>query len=108
MLEPDRIRATGDSESRLLFVGVRRLSFCRRGEGRRTCIVCAGGPLIALCLSGEVSSSFRGAAGNLKVCEKELEAFRVMFGTCGVLGAVVMPGRLLPGRAGNANSLELS
>jgi hypothetical protein len=25
-----------------------------------------------------------------------------------VLGVVVVPGRLLPGRAGNANSLELS
>jgi hypothetical protein len=61
-----------------------------------------------LCRSGEVSSSVGGAAGNLKVFEKELEVLRVMLGIRGVLGVVAMPERLLPGRAGKANSLELS
>lgn len=108
MLDPDIIRATGDRESILGFAGVRRFSFCSRGEGRRFCIACAGWPPAVLCRSGEVSFSVGGAAGNLKLWEKDLDAFRVMLGIWGVPGAVAMPGRLLPGRAGNANSLELS
>jgi len=107
MLDPDIIRATGDNESRLGFVGVLR-SFCDRGEGRRFCTACKGAPLATLCLSGEVSSSVGGAAGNLKLCENELDAFRVILGMFGVLGVVVTPGRRLPGRAGKANSVELS
>jgi hypothetical protein len=99
------MRAIGDSES-MWFVGVRRFSL-RRGEGRRCTFVCVGALPYALCRSGEVLASDGGAAGNLKVLEKELEAFRVM-GSWGVLGVVVVPVRLLPGRAGNANSLELS
>jgi hypothetical protein len=79
----------------------------RRGEGRRGTFVCASALPYALCRSGEVLLSDGGAAGNLKVFEKELEAFRVT-GSWGVLGVVVTPGRLLPGRAGNAKSLELS
>lgn len=63
---------------------------------------------MALRRSGEDSSSVGGAAGNLKLCEKELEGFLVV-GMCGVLGVVLMPGRRLPaGRGGRANSLELS
>jgi hypothetical protein len=108
MLDPDIMRATGDNESRLLFVGFRFVSFCNRGEGRRACIGCDGGPLATLCRSGEVSSSVGGAAGNINCFEKELDAFRVMLGMCGVLGVDVAPERLRPGRAGNANSLELS
>jgi hypothetical protein len=80
MLDPEIIRATGDNESSMWFVGVRLLSFGRRGEGRRFCTACAGGPLAGLRRSGEVSSSVGGAAGNLKLWEKELDAFRVMLG----------------------------
>lgn len=61
-----------------------------------------------LCPSGEVSSSLGGAAGNLKLLEKELDGLRVVIGICGVLGVVAMPGRRLPDRDGKANSLELS
>jgi hypothetical protein len=81
MLEPDIMRATGDSESTMELPGVRLVSFCKRGDGRRFCVTCAGGPLTALCRSGEVSCSVGGAAGNLKLCEKELEAFLVVLGS---------------------------
>jgi hypothetical protein len=81
MLEPEIMRATGDSESRWLFVGGRFASFCNRGEGRRGCKDCDVGPLAMLCRSGEVSSSVGGAAGKRNCFEKELEAFRVMLGT---------------------------
>jgi len=101
------MRVMGDSASMVGFVGVRR-SFGSRGEARRVCEVCRGWPLLALCRSGEVSLSVGGAAGNLKVWEKEFEAFRVMVGTIGVLGLVVVPGRLLPGRIGKANSVAVS
>jgi hypothetical protein len=108
MLEPDITRAIGDSESTMEFVGAFRCSFCNLGDGRRFCITCAGGPLATLCRSGEFSLSEGGAAGNLKVLENEFEALRVTIGIFGVLGVVVTPGLLLPSRAGNANSLELS
>jgi hypothetical protein len=108
MLEPDITRAIGDSESTIEFAGAFRCSLCNRGDGRRCCIACAGGPLATLCRSGDTSLSEGGSAGNLKVLENELDAFRVTIEIFGVLGVVVTPGLLLPGRAGNANSLELS
>lgn len=107
MLDPDIIRVIGDSASMLEFVGV-RLSFASRGEERRFCKACRACPPPALCRSGDDSRSVGGPAGNLKVCEKEFEAFRVMVGTSGVLGLVVVPGRLLPGRIGKAKSVALS
>lgn len=108
MLDPDIIRVMGDSESRLGLVGALR-SLCNLGEGRRFCTACAGGLVGTLGRSGEVSSSVGGAAGNLKLLENELDALRVvMLGMFGVLGVVVIPGRLRPGRAGMANSPELS
>jgi hypothetical protein len=72
------------------------------------CNACDDGILATLCRSGEVSSSVGGAAGNLNACEKEFDAFRVMLGMIGVLGLVVEPSRLLPGRIGKANSLAWS
>jgi hypothetical protein len=101
-------RAMGDSESTMEFVGAFRWSLCSRGDGRRLWRAGVGGPLVTLCRSGEVSSSLGGAAGNLKLLEKELDGLRVVIGICGVLGVVVMPGRRLPDRDGKANSLELS
>jgi hypothetical protein len=44
---------------------------------------------------GWVASSGGGAAGNLKLWEKELDGFRPVVGRAGVLGVVVTPGRLL-------------
>lgn len=41
------------------------------------------------------ASSGGGAAGNLKFLEKEFEGFLPVIGRAGVLGVVVMPGRLL-------------
>jgi hypothetical protein len=47
-----------------------------------------------------------GAIGNLKLDEKDPEGFRPAVGSTGVLGAVVAPGLLLGGRAGNVNSFD--
>lgn len=100
MLEPDIIRATGESVSRAaLVVGFLRPSCCKRGD-------CLGGTtgFVGLLLGGSSrGSSGGGAAGNLKLCEKEFEGFRVV-GRAGVLGVVVMAGRLRPERDGKAKS----
>lgn len=45
-----------------------------------------------------------GPIGNLKFDEKDPEGLRPVVGRTGVLGAVMTPGLLLGGRAGNANS----
>lgn len=81
MLEPEIIRATGDNDSKLLLGGNRRVSFCIRGEGRRTGSCWEGAFVGAFVLSRRsagASSVGGGAAGNLKLCEKELEAFLVV------------------------------
>lgn len=56
------------------------------------------------CRSGE-GSFVGGPMGNLKLDENEPDGLRPVVGRAGVLGVVVMPGLLLGGRAGIANSL---
>lgn len=109
MLDPDNIRATGERVSRLGFVGMRRDSLCCRGEGRREGAIGVGGTLTMSCRSiwsHEASSGGGGAAGNLKLEEKEPDGFRVVTGRAGVLGAVVTPGLRRGEREGNGESLE--
>lgn len=47
-----------------------------------------------------------GAAGNLKLCEKDPEGCLFTVGRAGVLGAVAMPGLRRAGRTGRGNSVE--
>lgn len=108
MLDADMMRATGESVSRWWLVGIRRAlcvdcgGICTEGE-------CAGdvctGSSCALERSGE-GSFVGGAIGNLKLDEKDPDGLRPVVGRTGVLGAVMTPGLLLGGRAGNANSFE--
>lgn len=93
MLDPDIILATGERTSRLALVEGRWLSMGGCGELRGVC----SGFFVGLPLSGgcEASSGGGGAAGNLKCLEKEFEGFLPGVGRAGVLGVVVIPGRLL-------------
>lgn len=70
--------------------------------------VCTGGVCAKSCGPGRSGDgSFGGGAiGNLKLDEKEPDGFRPVVGSTGVLGAVVAPGLLLGGRAGNVNSFD--
>lgn len=98
------IRAIGERVSRLALAGFRRVSCCRRGECRRGWgVFCLVGLLVGSDGGSSTATSGGGAAGNLKLCEKDLEAFRVV-GSAGVLGVVVMPGRLRAGGTGKAKS----
>lgn len=108
MLEADIILATGESVSRCGLVGMRRLvgvgwgGICTDGEST------AGDCVISSRVSersGEGSWE-GGAMGNLKLDEKDPDGFRPVVRRAGVLGVVVMPGLLLGGRAGNANSFD--
>jgi hypothetical protein len=99
MLDPDKIRATGESVS---ILWCEEGSSGGLGELRRS----SGDGLRALLafwfLSGEGSFE-RGVGGNLKLSEKELEAFLVPVPIAGVLGAVEAPGDRRAGRAGRLN-----
>lgn len=103
MLEPDNMRATGERVSD-------RASSCVGSSGGlgdmpRLCAGFMRGLLVTLPLlgrSGEGSVG-GGAAGNLKLWEKELDGFLVPPSE-GVLGAVDTPGARRPDRVGRGNS----
>jgi len=97
------MRATGESESTLECPSSFWLSGGGCGELRRTCIGSFGGLLLG---GGCDVSSSGGAAGNLKLCEKEFEGFRPVADRAGVLGVVVTPGRLPFRRARKAKSVD--
>jgi hypothetical protein len=117
MLDADIIRATGERVSRWGFVGIRRPPCVGCGEcprARGTCTggegpdsACTGGVCV-VCVSGRSGegSFVGGAIGNLKLDENDPDGFRPVVGRAGVLGAVVMPGLLFGGRAGNVNSFD--
>lgn len=97
------ILATGESTSRLADDDGRRVSWGGCGELRRVCSGCLDG----LVLGGGCEASSNGgggAAGNLKLCEKELDGFLPVSGGPGVLGVVVTPGRRLLERVMRARS----
>lgn len=118
MLDADMILATGESVSRWGFVSIRRLPCAGCGEWPRARGVCTGGDgpggvwtegaFAESCNAGRSGDgSFDGGAiGNLKLDEKDPEGFRPVVGSTGVLGAVMAPGLLLGGRAGNVNSFD--
>lgn len=100
MLEPDKIRATGE-----------RVSIFGLGEGSsgdfwgapRILGDCARGLLIEF--DRPARRSFDGGAGgNLKFCENDPDAFLPVTPREGVLGAVETPGLLRLGRIGIENS----
>lgn len=106
MLDPDRIRATG---LRLLSkFGFSGGSSGGRGELPRSCGVRTWGLLVTLMLARLSGDGFfgGGAGGNLKLCEKEPDAFLVALDSAGVFGAVDTPGVLRAGRAGSGNSFN--
>lgn len=118
MLDADIILATGESVSRWGFVGIRRPPCVGCGECPRARGICTGGvgpggvwtrgafaKSCTDCRSGDGSFG-GGAIGNLKLDEKDPEGFRPVVGSIVVLGAVVAPGFLLGGRAGNVNSFD--
>jgi hypothetical protein len=113
MLDAEIIRATGESVSRCEFVGIRRLLCVGCGEwplARGICTegVCTGGVCTVSCILGRSGegSLVGGPMGNLKLEENDPDGFLPVEGRAGALGVVVMPGLLLGGRAGNANSFE--
>ena len=118
MLDADIILATGESVSRWGFVGIRRPLWVGCGEwprARGTCTggvgtggVCTGGVCALSCDSSrsDEGSFVGGPIGNLKLDENDADGFRPVVRRAGVLGAVVMPGLLLSGRAGNVNSFD--
>lgn len=98
------MRATGDRASVCAFGGG---SSGGLGELPRSCGVLACGLFVTSTLLASGEEFFRGdAAGNLKFWEKEPEAFLVPDDSAGVLGAVVTPDVLLPGRDGRGNSFN--
>lgn len=111
MLDAEIMRATGERVSRCALVGIRRLPWVGCGEWPRARGACTGGVwtggvctvICVSCRSGEGSLT-GGPMGNLKLDENDPEGFRPVVGRAGVLGAVVMPGLRLGGRAGNAKS----
>jgi hypothetical protein len=103
MLEPDNIRAIGerlsggclDSRS----AGASEIVSRLRGD----CALALASPSLSTGRSDEGSSG-GGAAGNLKLCEKDPDGFRGPLRRAGVLGAAAAPDCLRPGRAGKEES----
>lgn len=104
MLEPEMILATGESVSSVALVGFLRPSCCSRGDCPRLLTAFAGLLLRGSTRGSSGGGADRGVVGNLKLCENELEGFRVV-GGMGVTGVVVMSGRLRGERGGKTKSV---